>query len=43
LRYRRQDLGSPELEMIVEDPGASKNPWMIKRRMEKTRPRVQKV
>jgi hypothetical protein len=30
-RYRRPDLGRLELEMRVEDPGALKKPWIIKR------------
>ena len=30
-RYRRQDLGHLELELTVEDPGALKKPWIIKR------------
>jgi hypothetical protein len=30
-RYRRPDLGHLELEMTVEDPGALKKPWIVKR------------
>ena len=30
-RYRRPDLGQLELEMRVEDPGALKTPWIVKR------------
>jgi hypothetical protein len=30
-RYRRPDLGHLELEMTVEDPGAIKSPWIMKR------------
>ena len=30
-RYGRPDLGHLELEMTVEDPGALKKPWIIKR------------
>jgi len=30
-RYRRPDLGHLELEMTVEDPGALKESWVIKR------------
>jgi hypothetical protein len=30
-RYRRPDLGHLELELTVEDPGALKKPWIIKR------------
>jgi hypothetical protein len=30
-RYRRPDLGHLELEMIVEDPGAFKKAWIVKR------------
>jgi len=30
-RYRRPDLGHLELEMTVEDPGAFKKPWVVKR------------
>ena len=30
-RYRRPDLGHLELELTVEDPGALKKPWVIKR------------
>jgi hypothetical protein len=29
--YRRPDLGHLELEMTVEDPGALKKPWVVKR------------
>jgi hypothetical protein len=29
--YRRPDLGHLELEMTVEDPGAFKKPWIVKR------------
>jgi hypothetical protein len=30
-RYRRPDLGHLDLEMTVEDPGAFKTPWVVKR------------
>jgi hypothetical protein len=30
-RYRRPNLGHLELEMTVEDPGAFKKPWVVKR------------
>jgi hypothetical protein len=30
-RYRRPDLSHLELEMTVEDPGALKKPWIVKR------------
>ena len=30
-RFRRPDLGHLELEMTVEDPGAFKKPWVVKR------------
>ena len=30
-RFRRPDLGHLELELIVEDSGALKTPWTIKR------------
>ena len=30
-RYRRPDLGHLELEMTIEDPGALKKPWNVKR------------
>jgi hypothetical protein len=30
-RYRRPDLGHMELEMTVQDPGALKAPWIMKR------------
>jgi hypothetical protein len=30
-RYRRPDLGHLELEMTVEDRGALRKPWIIKR------------
>jgi hypothetical protein len=30
-RYTRSDLGHLELEMVVEDPGAFKKPWSVKR------------
>jgi len=30
-RYRRPDLGHLELELTVDDPGALKKPWIIKR------------
>ena len=30
-RYRRPDLGHLELEMTVEDPGAFRKPWIVKR------------
>lgn len=30
-RFRRPDLGHLELEMTVDDPGAFKKPWIIKR------------
>jgi hypothetical protein len=30
-RYRRPDMGHLELEMTVEDPGAFKKPWVVKR------------
>jgi Carboxypeptidase regulatory-like domain len=30
-RYRRPDMGHLELEMTVEDPGAFKKPWIVKR------------
>jgi hypothetical protein len=31
-RYRRPDSGHLEVEMTVEDPGALKKPWVVKRR-----------
>ena len=30
-RYRRPDLGHLELEMTVEDPGAFRKPWVVRR------------
>jgi hypothetical protein len=30
-RYRRLDLGQLVLELTVEDPGALKKPWVVKR------------
>ena len=30
-RYRRPDLSHLELEMTVEDPGAFKKPWIVRR------------
>jgi hypothetical protein len=30
-RYRRPDMGHLQLEMTVEDPGAFKKPWVVKR------------
>ena len=30
-RYRRPDLGHLELELTVEDPGALKQPWIVRR------------
>jgi hypothetical protein len=30
-RYRRPDLGHLEVEVIIDDPGAYKQPWTIKR------------
>jgi hypothetical protein len=30
-QYRRPDLGHLELELTVEDSGALKKPWIIKR------------
>ena len=30
-RYRRPDLGHLDLEMTVEDPGAFRKPWVVKR------------
>jgi hypothetical protein len=33
-RYRRKDMGHLELEMTIDDPGAYKKPWTIKKASE---------
>jgi hypothetical protein len=33
-RFRRKDLGHLEVEYIIEDPGAYKTPWIVKKETE---------